>query len=171
LRLPFGGATGSNPYESLRELIRDWPSSSARREVLMITPGAGGFFLGTETLSNIFVDAAIRDAQRAGVVVHAVYALGAGHKGPTPWLDLWAQHYLAQIAEETGGEAYSLGFGAPISLTPYLSKFSGRLLRQYWVTFIVPREEPGFDSVRFVAETPGVRIVSARKFYVTAEGR
>ena len=134
----------------------------------MITPGKTGLDLGGEGFHNIFVDAAIADAQRAGIIVHAIYALGAGHGGHSPWQNLWAQHYLAQLAEETGGEAYSLGFGAPVSLTPYFSQLAERLKHQYWLTFVgEPGEKPDLKPVRVVTEIPNVEIVAAKKAYIS----
>ena len=166
LRLPME-STGGNPYLSLSDLIRTWPIGSPRREVLMVTPGSTVFDLGGDSFRNIFVDAAIRDAQRAGVIVHAIYALGAGHSGHSLWSNLWAQTYLAQVAEETGGEAYSLGFGAPISLAPYLSSLTVRLANQYLLTFMATSGGvAGFQPVRIITETPNVEIISAPKFYV-----
>jgi hypothetical protein len=166
LRLPAGG--GSNPYASMSELIRSWPRSDARREVVLITPGAIGLNLPGDGFGNVFVDAAIADAQRAGIVVHAIYALGAGHSGHSLWMNLWAQHYLAQTAEETGGEAYSLGFGAPVSLAPYLARLGERLQHQYWLTFAAePGTEPGLQPVRVAAETPNAEMVAAKKMYVS----
>lgn len=164
LRLPAGG--GSNPYASLSELIRSWPHSEARREVLLITPGTIGLNLPGDGFGNIFVDAAIADAQREGIVVHAIYALGAGHSGHSLWVNLWAQHYLAQVAEETGGEAYSLGFGAPVSLAPYLADLGERLQHQYWLTFsLEPEAGPGLEPVRVAAETPNAELVAAKNVY------
>lgn len=168
LRLPMDSSTVGNPYLSLSELIRKWPAGATRREVVLITPGGGAFNLGEEGFHNIFVDAAIADAQRAGVIVHAIYALGAGHSGHSPWQNLWARHYLARVAAETGGEAYSLGFGAPVSLTPYLSEIGFRLAHQYLLTFIATPGEPGkAQSVRVVTEIPNADIVAAPKFYIS----
>jgi len=170
LRLPMGSTTGTNPYVSLSDLIHHWPASSARREVLMVTPGVGAFELGNESIHNVFVDSAIADAQREGIVVYAIYALGTGHTGHSLWFNIWAQNYLAELAEETGGEAYSLGFGAPVSLAPYLSDLTGRLSHQYLLTFLAkPAGKGGLQSVRLTTEIPNADLVSARKFYVKAE--
>jgi len=170
LRLPLGGNVGTNPYASLSELIHQWPSSSACREVLMVTPGMGAFTLGSEDFHNVFVDTAIADAQRAGIVVHAIYALGIGHSGHSLWFKLWAQTYLARVAEETGGEAYSLAFGAPVSLAPYLSDFATRVEHQYLISFVPkPGDKAGFQPVKLATEVPNVDLVSAPKFYFRVE--
>jgi hypothetical protein len=170
LRLPMGSSVGTNPYSSVSELIHHWPSSDACREILMVTPGVGAFDLGNEDFHNVFVDAAIADAQRAGIIVYAIYALGIGHTGHSLWFNLWAQNYLARVAEETGGEAYSLGFGAPVSLAQDLSDLTIRLAHQYLVSFVPkPGGKSGFQPVKLTTEVPNAELVSAPKFYFWAE--
>ena len=104
LRLPMGyvGAEAS-PYFSLSDFIKRWPANTAlpRRAVLMITSGIDTFYGGG--YSNPYVDAAIHDAQCAGVVVFSVYTPDAGHFGHAYWRIYWGQNYLAQLSEETGG--------------------------------------------------------------------
>ena len=97
LRLPMGAST--SPYLSLSDLIRRWPKSSARREVLMVTSGADP--LGGSGITNPYLDAAIEDAQRAGIIVYAIYAPGTGHAGHSYWRMSWGQNYLAELADET----------------------------------------------------------------------
>ena len=65
LRLPMGasGANGS-PYFSLSDLIKRWPDSIARREVLMVSDGIDRYY-GTGDMLDPYVDAAIADAQRS----------------------------------------------------------------------------------------------------------
>src|SRR5258707_14779565 len=67
LRLPLGdaGAQGS-PYFSLVYLINPWPESPVRREILMVSDGIDRF--GGGGPSNPYVDSAIEEAQRAGVI-------------------------------------------------------------------------------------------------------
>lgn len=101
---------------------------------------------------NPFLDAAIDDAQRNGVVVCAIYMPSAGHAGHSPWLMNWAQSHLGQIAEESGGEAYMLGFGSPVSFAPYVEDIATHLAHHYGVT--EPEAKGGFGDVRFVRKRP-----------------
>src|ERR1700723_2485667 len=68
LRLPMGnpGASAS-PYFSLGDLIKRWPASEERHEVLMITDGIDRYW-GSGP-DNAYVDEVIQQAQRAGVIV------------------------------------------------------------------------------------------------------
>jgi hypothetical protein len=67
LRVPMWTG-GRSPYLSLSELIKRWPNSSARHEVVLVTSGADSLS-GTEP-SNPYLDKAIADAQRHGIVVY-----------------------------------------------------------------------------------------------------
>lgn len=80
LRLPFGiGAVGSSPYLAVSDLVRKWPQSDVRREVLMISSGADP--LGGVGTLNPYLDIAIEHAQLGGIIVYAIYCPQAGHGG------------------------------------------------------------------------------------------
>lgn len=163
LRLPMG--VGSSPYLSLSELIRHWAPSSARREVLMLTSGADP--LGMEGIENPYLDAAIADAQRAGVIVYAIYVAGEGHSAHSYWRMNWGRDYLAELADQTGGEAYVQIPGALISLAPYLNEITGQLNHQYRITFPADAEgKPGLKSIKVTTEVPHAEVVAASRVYV-----
>jgi hypothetical protein len=167
LRLPLGfpGASPS-PFLSLSDLIQRWPSSPARHEVLMVTSGIDA--LGGEA-QDPYLDEAIDHAQRAGIIVYAIYAPASGHEGHSYWRMNWGQNHLAQIAEETGGESYMLGFGPPVSFAPYLTELSEHLAHQYVLTLLAkPGNKAGFQSVRLTTEVPNAELVHAGKVYVPA---
>ena len=163
LRLPAG--LGSSPYLSLSELIKHWPAGSARREVLMVTSGADP--LGGEGIENPYLDVAVADAQRAGVIVYAIYTPGSGHSAHSYWRMNWGRDYLAKLADETGGEAYNLFVGAPVSITPFLAEVTGQLNHQYRITFQANAEgKPALKSVKVTTEVPNAEIVAPNKVYV-----
>lgn len=162
LRFPLStfGVMGS-PYLSLSDLIQRWPGNSTRRAVLLVTSGIDPLGLWP---TNPYLDTAIGHAQRSGIVVYAIYTPGAGHAGHSFWRMNWAQNNLAQIAEETGGEAYML---APVSFEPYLADIAERLGHQYRVTVLMkPGNKAGFQDVRFATEVPNAEVVSANRVYV-----
>jgi hypothetical protein len=168
LRLPLSseGAMAS-PYLSLSELIRRWPGKSERREVVMVTSGVDP--LGGLGPMNPYLDNSIDDAQRGRVVVYTIYSPEAGHSGHSFYRLNWAQNHLAQLSEETGGESYMLGFGAPIAFAPYLDEITEHLTHQYRVTFLIkPEKKAGFRSVRFATEVPNADLVAATRVYVPA---
>jgi len=165
LRLPLGyPGVMPSPFLALSDLIKRWPASAARHEVLLVSSGIDPLGGG---LSNPYLDAAIEHAQRAGVVVYALYAPAAGHGAHSFWRMNWGQNHLAQIAEETGGECYMLGFGPLISFSPYLAELSEHLTHQYVATFLIkPGNKADFQSVRFTTEVPNAEIVAAGRVYV-----
>ena len=171
LRLPqgFTGAEAS-PYFSLQDFIKKWPTSPAipRREVLMITSGIDAFYGGG--YPDPYVDAAIRDARCAGIVVFSIYTPDAGHFGHTYWRIYWGQNYLAQLSEETGGESYYfLGGQAPVAFQPYLNQMTGRLGNQFLLTFLAkPETKAGTEPVKVSTEIRDVDLVAQDKVCVPA---
>ncbi|HET9306332.1 MAG TPA: hypothetical protein VFO46_09915 [Candidatus Sulfotelmatobacter sp.] len=171
LRLPMGNGGGNaSPYFSLTDLVKRWPPSNARHEVLMVSDGVDRFY-GTGDLQDPYLDAAIDDAGKAGVVVSAIYSPGVGHFGHSYWQAYWGQIYLSQMADKTGGEAYYIGFsGAPVSFSPYLEDLTRRLQHQYLLAFIPkPEKKAGWHNVRLATEVPNVDLVSAGRVYVQAQ--
>jgi hypothetical protein len=168
LRLPLGRAgANASPYFALGDLIKRWPEGSERREVLVITDGIDRYW-GSGP-NNGYVDSVIEQAQRAGIIVFGIYTPGEGHYGHSMWRMNWGQNYLSQLADETGGEAYYLGNGAPVSFAPYLEDITRRLGRQYLLTFLAkPQKKAGTQRVKLQTEVPNAELVSADKIYVPA---
>jgi hypothetical protein len=167
LRLPLGipGANAS-PYFSLEDLIKRWPESGSRREVIMVTDGIDRYW-GSGP-DNPYVLSAIEQAQRAGIVVFAIYTPGMGHASHSYWRMWWGQNYLSQLTDETGGESYYIGFtGPPVAFRPYLDEVSQRLTHQYLLTFLAkPEKKAGMRRVKVTTEVPNVELVSADSVYV-----
>jgi len=171
LRLPMGLAgANASPYFSLSDLVKRWPPSTARREVLMITDGIDRYY-GTGDLQDPYLQEAIDDAVRAGILVSAIYSPDAGHFGHSYWASYWGQMYLSELAEKTGGEAYYIGFtGPPVALAPYLTELADRLTHQYFLTFVAkPVKKAEWVQVRLRTEVPKVDLVSAHRVWVSPE--
>jgi len=170
IRLPLGyyGASAS-PYFSLSDLVKRWPHDTARHEVLMITNGFDPYY-GIGDLLDPYLDAAIEDSQRAGVLVSAIYAPSVGHIGHSYWLNYWGQMYLAKLTEETGGEGYYIGFTGPSpDFSPYLKDIANRLNHQYILGFVPePQKKAGMRSVRLKTELHNVDLIGASRVYVPA---
>jgi hypothetical protein len=170
IRLPLGysGASAS-PYFSLSDLVKRWPHDTARHEVLMITNGFDPYY-GVGDMLDPYLDAAIEDSQRAGVLVSAIYQPGVGHVGHSYWLNYWGQMYLAKITEETGGEGYYIGFtGSAPDFGPYLKDLTNRLNHQYILRFTPKSEKKaGMRSVKLKTELQNVDLIGANRVYVPA---
>lgn len=167
LRLPLGSAGGlASPYLAITDLIKRWPQSMNRREILMVSSGIDALQPGSV---NSYLDQAIDQAQRAGVQVSSIYASPSGHFGHTFWRYQWGQNNLSRLADETGGEAYFQALGMPIAYAPYLDQFAERLKHQFRLTFLAkPGKEGRFQRIRLETEVPNAELVAADNVYVPA---
>jgi hypothetical protein len=165
LRLPLGaGSGGPSPYLSVSDLIKHWPESSGRREILMISDGVDEL---QEGAVNSYLDATIHDAQRAGVQVYSIYASGAGHMGHAYWRINWGQYDLSRLADQTGGEAYFQGYQTPVSFGPFLDEFAERLKHQYRLTFLAaPAKKAGYERLKLETGVPNAQLVGASSVYI-----
>lgn len=128
------GSKPSNPFAALAWLIKQWKPDSSRHVVLMISNGIDRENKGE--LRNAAADEAVEQAERAGVVVFAMYHPSADY-ATADWDKLYTgQIQLAHVAMETGGEAYFLGFGPMPTLAPFLADVADHLANQYEVEFL-----------------------------------
>ena len=167
LRLPLGSVGAyASPYLSVVDLIKRWPESPVRREILMISNGIDPLGGGP---SNPYLDSAIEQAQRDRVLIYTIYATGVGHLGHSFWRFNWGQNNLSRLADETGGEAYFQGFGTPIAFAPYLEDFTNKLDHQYLLTFLAKAgKKAGFQRVKLQTEVPNADLVVPDRVYVPA---
>ncbi|MGH2509862.1 MAG: hypothetical protein ACRDHZ_20985 [Ktedonobacteraceae bacterium] len=174
LRLPLGTTSAmDSPYLSLMDLIKRWPNTNARREVLMITDGIDRLRLRGNLMSlpSISVDAqSVGDrAQRDRVIVHTLYAEGANHAFRNFWVANMGANNLSMVADVTGGSSYFLGYNNPPSFKPWLDRLNTILNNQFWLTFDAkPGKRAGLQYIRLETEVPGAELVSANSVYVPA---
>ena len=166
LRLPLAvpGENGS-PYFALSDLVKHWPSkkSTGRRAVLMLTDGVDRYW-GAQIMDDPYVDASVRDALKAGVMVYSIYLRGAGD-GRNGWVTLAGQSRLIQVSEETGGHAYFQGFSDPVTISSFLTDIQDRFANQYQATIEVSGEK-GEQPVKLRTELPGLKIEGPTHIYV-----
>ena len=153
LRLPMGSpGQSASPYFCLSDFVKNWPGGSesdasspmARkaRFVIMVTNGVDPYNGSVSPLNqnSPYVDNAISDAQRAGVPVYSIYNSDAGIRGGAASFS--GQSYLTQVADGTGGRAYYLGTGSPVSFAPFLDQFRNAIAESYIVTFNAAGRRP-----------------------------
>jgi len=173
LRLPMGVAgENASPYFSLSDLVKKWPASNERRQVLMISDGIDRYY-GSGNLDDPYLQSAVDDAVKAGIIVSAIYSPGAGHFAHSYWQSYWGQIYLSELADKTGGEAYYIGFtGAPVSFAPYLEDMARRLQSQYLLSFLAKApKKAGWQQIRLKTEVHDVDLVSAGRVWVSPDQR
>lgn len=147
LRLPFGSpGLSASPYFCVSDFVKHWPGGESAdaaspvvgpkaRFVMMLSNGVDPYNGSVSPLNqnSPYVDAAVSDAQRAGVPVYSIYYGDSGIRGGAASFS--GQNYLTQLGESTGGRAYYVGLGNPVSLTPFLKQFVASIEESYIVTF------------------------------------
>jgi hypothetical protein len=170
LRLPMGGAVGySSPYLAVSDLMKKWPVTQDRREILMITSGVdplgGGF--SEDPYTYPYLEEAFDRAQRGGFIVYAIYVPTVGRAGRGFFRTDMAQDGLDLLAQKTGGQAYNLLYGTPVDITAYLQDISFNLKHQYALTFLAGRvNKPTLQPVKIKTEMPNMRLITSEEGYV-----
>lgn len=165
------GIPGSNasPYFCLSDLAKNWPSHdrNARREVLMVTDGVDNYERRYDP-EDPYVNAAINDSVRAGLVVYSIYWKDMGRFN-SGWYETNAgQNLLLQVTEATGGTSYWQGLGNPVSLDPYFQDLRRRLNHQYELSFTAPTSgKPQVASMKVDLHVPEAKVDAPHKVLVT----
>jgi hypothetical protein len=169
LNTPTGNKPAS-PFAALAELIRNWKPDSGRHAVLMISNGIDPE--ASEGRQVASAEAAIEAAERAGVVVYAIYHPSADYATADFQKLYTGQVQLAHVAIETGGEAYFLGFGPLPSLAAFLSDIADHLANQYLLEFLArPGEAPALEEITVRSKLEGVEIVAPSKTWIAAPAK
>ena len=122
-----------------------------RREVVMISDGVDrlrgerpeptrlgpNFGMTYHSMPTISADAdsASEISQRYNVVVFPIYSPGVGRSGRSSWDLQIGLSGLTKVADETGGEVFSLSTSNAVSFKPYLDRLQKLLNNQYYVVF------------------------------------
>jgi len=170
LHLP-GGSAGSSasPYFCLSDLAKHWPSTdhSARREVVLISDGVDNYGERLD-LNDTYVNAAIEDAIRAGLVVYAIYwpDRGSSEKSDSESFD--GQNLLSQVTQATGGNGYWMGEAKPVSLSQYFDDILWRLKNQYKLSFhSLLKGKPQIQSIQLKVNNPAIEVGTPQRVFVT----
>jgi hypothetical protein len=173
LHLPLGASGSSaSPYFCLSDLAKNWPSQdrSARREVIMISDGVDYYNLRYDP-EDPYVQAAIEDAVHARLSVYAIYWRNAGRVDRSGYENNAGQNLLLQVAEATGGNSYWIGFGNPVSLSPYFEDFSRRLNNQYELGFAAPlRGKAEMETLKVKVSADNVKVTAPQQTWIAPAG-
>ena len=170
VRMPLGmvGAYASD-YLSMIDLMKRWPSSGARREMLLVADGIDRF--RGDIPESPDLDSAIERAQKSGFIIHTIYARGVGFAGRNFFRVNLGQSNLAKLADETGGESFFQGFQTPIAFAPFLKQLIFVLNNQYLVTALdKPGKKPSLRRIRVRTEVAGAEISAPENWFVPLAG-
>lgn len=199
IRQPLGSVgTINSPYLALVSLLKGWPESKVRREVVMITDGIDRFRVNPtapgppgitsrnmpssrtapSTRANPSfgmlyispdVDTASNASQRSGVIVHTIYAPGVGRAGRNYYEVQSGLTGIAKLSDETGGEAFSVAIQNPPSFQPYFERLQTILANQYFLVFLAnPSKNAGLQRIKLDTESPNVEFAAADNVWVPA---
>lgn len=170
LHLPVGApGMDASPYFCLSDLAKHWPSqdASARREVIMITDGID-YYEPHYDPEDPYLLAAIRDTVRADLVVYSIYWKNSGLLANARYAANAGQNLLAEVTAETGGYSYWIGYGNPVSLTPYFDDFKERIDNQYELGFLAPlRGKPQVESLKVKIMGRDVKTTAPQKTWLS----
>jgi hypothetical protein len=170
LRLPLGtvGAYGS-PYLSVIDLMKRWPASPNRHQVIMVSDGIDRAGRAWNALLNPDVDTANDLAQRTGTMIHTIYSPGVGHWHRNFWVATGGENGLAKLSGVTGGESYFLGLQSPVSFAPYLDQLQKVFDNQFLLSFdAAAGKKAGFQRINIRTEIPGVDLGAADSVWVSS---
>jgi hypothetical protein len=166
IHLPAGPS--SNPYFTLSDLVQHWPSQTrgARREVVVICDGIDRNNPHLD-LDDPYVQAAISDSVRAGLVVYAIYwqSRNTGDNSSS------GQSLMGEVTQATGGNSYGNGMGNPVSFEPYFDDLARRLENQYEVGFVARLEhKPAIEDFKLKVTGLAVDVTAPQQVYVDRAG-
>jgi hypothetical protein len=159
------GGNGS-PYFCLSDLVKKWPAggtstpaASDRREVLMVTDGVDLYYGNTYDSNDPYVQSAISDSQKAGVLVYSIFFKDTGRFDNSRWTVFGAQNYLLQVSTGTGGRAYWIGDSSPVSFSPFLDDLSTRIKNQYELGLLAaPGKKTQLQPLKVKISAPGMKV-------------
>jgi len=170
VRLPLGnvGAYASD-YLSIIDLMKRWPQTGARREMLLVADGIDRF--RGDIPESPDLDSAFTRAETSGFIIHTIYARGVGLAGRNFFRVNLGQSNLSKLADETGGESFFQGFTTPVAYAPFLKQLLFVLNNQYLVTALdKPNKKPGLRRIRVRTEVGGVEISAPENWLVPSVG-
>jgi VWFA-related protein len=164
VRPPSGFANNApfNPYVEIVEALKRFESLPAgRRAVLVVSDGLDAS-RGIDSASpsqSIDLQRAVNEAQRASAAVYSIYAPTEGATiNSNSILVNYAQGSLQRLADETGGQAFFQGTGAPVSFDPFLSELTTSLGKQLALTYLSTHTAKGFHRIKILTDRSGIEI-------------
>jgi hypothetical protein len=173
LHLP-GGMPGSDasPYFCLSDLAKRWPSQdrnvdrNVRREVVMVTDGVDNYHRRFDP-DDPYVQSAIRDSVRAGLVVYSIYWQTQGRASRSFYQSSAGQSLLNVVTQATGGKSFWMGTGNPISFKPYLDELARRFQNQYQLEFVSPlKGKAEVENLKLKLSAPGAEVTIPQQVFV-----
>ena len=173
LHIPNGvPGISASPYFCLSNLAQRWPSNDrgARRVVVMITDGVD-YYNPRYDPEDPYMQAAVNDSVRAGLVVYSIYWQNQGRFDRTFYATNAGQNLLLEVTQATGGNSYWEGFGNPVSFQPFFKDLNRRLQNQYEVSFTAPlKGKPDVANMKLKVNGVSGKVDAPQQVYVARSG-
>jgi hypothetical protein len=151
VRPPMGVASAGpyNPFVEIVEGLRRFDSQAQGRRAMIVVSDGLDLSHGVDSSGpgqSLDLDKAITEAQRRGVAIYSIYAPPAAFSG-NQLLLANGQSCLLKLSQDTGGQAFFQGMGAPISFDPFLKEISASLDRQIALTYRSTHPNKGYHRL------------------------
>jgi len=174
LHLPTGPST--NPYFSLSDLARNWPSQNGssqnsqaqkvRREVILLSDGVDPNNPRFDP-DDPYVQSAIQDSVRAGLVIYTIYWRSRPDGGDNSMTANGGQSLMDEVTQATGGNSYWSGAGNPVSFQPFFEDLMRRFANQYALEFAAAIDrKPAIETLKLKVEGLGLQVTSPQQVFV-----
>jgi len=98
-----------------------------------------------------------------------MYAVGVGRAARSSWDLQTGLSGLTKLADETGGDCFSLGTSSLVSFKPYFERLQKYFDNQYYVVFqAIPKGKAGLQRVTVTTEVPNAEIAAPDNVWVPA---
>lgn len=174
IRLPSGNAGAfASPYLSVMDMMKRWPQSENRHEVIMISDGLDrrslhhGWHRGYRPSPDM--DAASALAQKTGTNIHTIYAPGDSRVYRNFWTASSGQTNMARLSDATGGMSFNQGLHNAVSFAPCLADLQKAMNSQYLLSFSAPAgKKAGLHLIDLSTEVAGVDFAAHDAVWVPA---
>jgi hypothetical protein len=114
-----------------------------------------------------YVQAAITDSVRAGMVVYAIYWQSEGRFSRSYYGTNSGQNLLLQLTEATGGTSFWNQQGNPVSFAPFLDDLNRHLQNQYELQFVSRlKGKAEVQDMKLKLDAPGVKVDAPQQVMV-----
>jgi hypothetical protein len=169
LHLPAGPST--NPYFSLSDLAQHWPAQHShdpkvRREVILLSDGVDPNNQRFDP-DDPYVQSAINDSVRAGLVVYTIYWRSRPDGGDNSMIATGGQSLLDEITRATGGNSYQSGTDNPVSFQPFFEDLVRRFANQYALEFAAGfNRKPAIETFKLKVEGLGLQVTAPQQVFI-----
>jgi len=156
LRIIRGGSFPPifSPYDGVSDVLKHFEENTdGRKMILVVSDGldmSGGYLYASPYFS-ISLDKAIKDAQRRGISIFAIYAPSEDRKPYGRFAVNYGQGSLIRLSDETGGESYISGLDF-VNFSPYLQEFKETFARQWLITYRSSTVGKGFRRIEVTTD-------------------